>query len=1828
MQKCPPLHRSQAIRLATRVTFHNKLIYMYVKCGSLVDARKVFNHMKERDSVSWNTIIAAYKRHGFPQEAVTLFYHMQQTGLQPDKFTFASVLPACAKMGALEQGMDIHQSIMEGGFLSDTIVGNALVDVYAKCGSIDKACELFERMPQRDVISWNAMIAGYAHNGFVEKALETFKQMQSAGVKPSSTTFVSILPACAKMGALDQGMDIHHSIKDRGILSDVGVATALVDMYAKCRSIDKAREIFDKMPRRDVVSWTAMIAGYAQNGFVENALETLKEMQSAGVKPDSATFASILSSCAKMGFLEQGMDIHKSMKDREFLSDVIVATTLVDMYAKCGMIDKAHELFCMMPQKNVYSWTAMIAGYVQNGLTERALEAFKQMQLTGVKPNSTTFASILPACAKMGALEHGINIHQNIKDEGILSDVVVATALIDMYAKCGSLDKARELFDRMPQKNVFSWTAMIAGYAQNGFVEKALETFKQMQSAGIKPDSTTFASVLPACAKMGALEQGMDIHKSIKDRGILSDVVVATALVDMYSKCGSIGKARELFDSMPQRDVISWNAMIAGYAQNGFSEDALKIFELMEHSGTYPDIVSFACVLCACSYAGLVHNGCTYFTHMSSLYCITPTVDHYVCMVDLLGRAGYLEDSLNFIIKMPVKPVVVVWMCFLGACKSHMNIGLGVFTATLLFDLDPKNVATYVLLSNIYAEVGRWDEVQMVRRLMKDEGIKKIPGCSWIEDHGMVHAFCVGDRSHPQSKEIYAMLEKLAWEMKAAGYFPNSRHLLNAVEEEEKELFLCHHSEKLAIAFGLLSTASGTTIRVVKNLRVCADCHTATKFISKIVAREIVVRDANRFHHFKQGQCSCGDYWRQIASTDTPCNVGEIGLEMKAKGFRAYHWQYHSDTRRLSNTADFQRFGYSHQMPLPSTSHLNVTTLCRDGQLKEALHILLTTHNPPEEFHPYLQLLQTCVLKNALSQGENVHAFIAHRRFAFATQTTFHNKLIYMYVKCGSLVDARKVFDHMNERDGVSWNTLITAYRRRGYPQEAVTLFRHMQQTGLQPDQFTFASVLPACAKMGALGQGMDIHQSIKDRGFLSDVVVATALVDMYAKCGNIDKARELFDRMPQRNVFTWNAMIAGYAQNGFVEKSLQTFKQMQLSGVKPDSITFASVLPACAKMGALEQGIDIHQNIEDRGFFSDVTVATALVDMYSKCGSIDKARELFDRMPKRSVVSWTAMISGYTQNGFDEMALETFKQMQSAGVKPDLTTFASILPACAKMGALEQGMDIHHSIKDRGVLSDIVVATALVDMYAKCGSMDNARELFDKMPQRDVISWNAMIAGYVQNGFVEKALEIFKQMQLIGIKPDSTTYASILPTCAKMGALEQGRSIHQSVKDRGMLSDVVVATALVDMYAKCGSIDKACELFDTMPQRNEFSWTAMIAGYAQNGFDEKALETFRQMQLSGVKPNSTTFASVLPACAKIGDLEQGMGIHQSIIDRGLLSDVVVTTALIDMYAKCGSIDKAYELFNKMPQRNVVSWTAMIAGYAQNGFVEKALDNFKQMQLAGVAPDSSTFASIFLACAKAGALEHGMDIHQSIKDTEILSDVVVATALVNMYAKCGSIDRARELFDRISKRDIISWNAMIAGYAQNGLCKDALKIFELMKNSGTFPDIVSFSCVLCACSHAGLVDEGCTYFNHISNSYCITPTVDHYVCLVDLLARAGYLEDSLNFIIKMPVKPAVVVWMCFLGACRSYKNMGLGVFTATLLFDLDPKNAATYVLLSNMYAEVGRWDEVQMVRRLMKDTGIKKIPGFSWIEGHKMVHAFCVGDRSYPQAQEIHAELD
>lgn len=413
----------------------------------------------------------------------------------------------------------------------------------------------------------------------------------------------------------------------------------------------------------------------------------------------------------------------------------------------------------------------------------------------------------------------------------------------------------------MPEREIVTWNAMITGYFQNGFSEEALSMFRAMQVLGFVPNDVTMVTVLSACAHAGALELGKWVHAYIERNGLAGEISVKTALVNMYSKSGCVKRALEVFEEIPDRNLVCWTAMINGLAVNGCGREAVEYFNRMVRSNVRPDAISLISLLSACSHGGLLEEGRQFFANLRRLYGVTPQMEHYGCMVDLLGRSGHLDEAYELITNMPFAPNVVMWRTLLGACKVHKNVELGELVLKKIIELEPRHHGDYVLVSNIYAAVGRWEDVANIRRTMKKKGIIKVPGCSMIEIDGRIHSFVVQDKSHRHSEDIHRMLNEMAQKLKLAGYVPDSSKVLVDLDEEEKENVLVHHTEKVAIAFGLIKTTPGTSLRVVKNLRVCDDCHSAIKLVSKVYDREIIVRDRNRFHHFQGGCCSCGDYW-------------------------------------------------------------------------------------------------------------------------------------------------------------------------------------------------------------------------------------------------------------------------------------------------------------------------------------------------------------------------------------------------------------------------------------------------------------------------------------------------------------------------------------------------------------------------------------------------------------------------------------------------------------------------------------------------------------------------------------------------------------------------------------------------------------------------------------------------------------------------------------------------------------------------------------------------------------------------------------------------------
>ncbi|KAG0562950.1 hypothetical protein KC19_9G185500 [Ceratodon purpureus] len=792
-------------------------------------------------------------------EAVSRLKKCVAQGIAVESHRYVEVLQSCFKQGDLGSAKEVHECSRMSGMEKNVYVANNLLRVYIRCGRFQDARQVFDNLEKKSVVSWNSMVGGYAQHGHAAEALELLNQMRQAGVQANEITYLGILQACLSTMALKE---VHAHIRRGGFESDVRVGTALLKLYAKSGSIKEAREVFDKLTRRDVMSWAVMIGAYAKNGDFHEARSLFLHMQQEGHIPDAVIYLSLLTQGETAVALEWVKEVHDHALKRGLVSDVRVATALLNMYAKCGSIKDAAEVFDKMSNRNVISWNALIGAYARSGCGVEAYQLYLKMRLEGFVPNAITFTSVLnPACASAGALDWVKDIHRHALEAGVGSDVRVGTALVHMYAKSGSIDDARVLFRRMQERNAITWNVMISGLAEHNLGHEAYELFLQMQQEGLKPDAFTYVSILNPCASDAGLEWVREVHRHAANAELELELRVGNALIHMYAKCGSIDDARLVFDRMMERDVITWNLMLGGLAEHGCGHEALELFRQMSAEEVEPDERSFLAVLVACSHAGLVEEGRCLFLAMTQDHGIKPTIVHYTCMVDLLGRAGYLEEAEHFIQSMPLEPNARTWGALLGACRTHGDVELAEHAARELLKLDPKDASVYVLLSNMYAAAGRWDQVTRVRSLMMDKGIRKEPGVSWIEVDNKIHRFCVRDMSHPEAKEIYAVLKDLTQKLKAQGYIPDTKLVLRNIHEEDKELALCSHSEKLAIAYGLMHTPPGKPIRVRQNLRVCTDCHTATKFISKVTGREIVARDANRFHHFKNGVCSCGDFW-------------------------------------------------------------------------------------------------------------------------------------------------------------------------------------------------------------------------------------------------------------------------------------------------------------------------------------------------------------------------------------------------------------------------------------------------------------------------------------------------------------------------------------------------------------------------------------------------------------------------------------------------------------------------------------------------------------------------------------------------------------------------------------------------------------------------------------------------------------------------------------------------------------------------------------------------------------------------------------------------------
>ncbi|KAL7134495.1 hypothetical protein ABFS83_11G029800 [Erythranthe nasuta] len=778
-----------------------------------------------------------------------------------DRNFFLSLIKQATTISHLDQ---THAQIIHNNLVNDNITITKLTQKLLDFKAHVRAKLLFSSTDSPDLFLYNVLIKGLRNSPFDSLCMYR-SLLQKPGFEPDNFTYSFVIAALSGFpsSAYEKvGVLLHGHVIVSGFGSDLFVGSALVDMYAKFSRIRDARKVFDGISEPDTVLWNTIISGLVKTCCFDESLQVFRDMVKRTTSFDSTTLAVVLSSIAELQEMKAGMMVQALALKIGCHSHDHVLTCLVSLYSKCGDISTARLLFNLIGKPDLVAYNAMISGYSCNGETELSVQLFQELLLSGCKVSSSTIVGLIPVFYPFGYLNLTRSIHGFCVKSNFLLNSSISTALTTVYSRLNELELARKLFDESPEKTLASWNAMISGYAQNGQTETAISLFHEMQNLDIQPNPVTVTSILSACAQLGALGLGKWVHDLIKKECFDSNIYVSTALIDMYTKCGSIDEARTVFNNLQEKNVVTWNSMISGYGLHGYGHEALKLFDEMLLSGISPTGVTFVSILYACSHAGLVKEGERIFRSMVFDHGFEPNSEHYACMVDILGRAGKLEEAVEFINKMPIKPGPAEWGALLGGCMVHKNSNLARLASDRLFELDPENVGYRVLLSNIYSNNQNYDRAASLRQVVRRKNLVKTPGCSLIEVNGQQHVFISSDRAHPQSKGIYEMLEKLMGKMKDAGYLAETvTTALHDVEEEEKEIMLSVHSEKLAIAFGLMMSEEGGEIRIIKNLRVCLDCHNFTKFVSGITERVIIVRDANRFHRFENGSCSCGDYW-------------------------------------------------------------------------------------------------------------------------------------------------------------------------------------------------------------------------------------------------------------------------------------------------------------------------------------------------------------------------------------------------------------------------------------------------------------------------------------------------------------------------------------------------------------------------------------------------------------------------------------------------------------------------------------------------------------------------------------------------------------------------------------------------------------------------------------------------------------------------------------------------------------------------------------------------------------------------------------------------------
>ncbi|CAL4929436.1 unnamed protein product [Urochloa decumbens] len=841
-------------------------------------------------------------------------------------------------------------------------------------------------------------------------------------------------------------------------------------------------------------------------------------------------------------------------------------------------------------------------------------------------------------------------------------------------------------------------------------------------------------------------------------------------------------------------------------------------------------------------------------------------------------------------------------------------------------------------------------------------------------------------------------------------------------------------------------------------------------------------------------------------------------------------------------------------------------------------------------------VIKACTAVSCLRLGRELHCRVL--RTGHGGNVGVQTALLDMYAKAGQIDVSRRVFDGIVQRDLISWNAMVSGYSLNGCFLEAIEELKEMQQGGMRLNASTLVGIIGMCGGFEAKDVGSSLHAVAMKYGAIADESLTSAFISMYSAFDDLSSSRLVFDLQPVKDLVSFNSMIAAYMQHCNWKEAFEVFRLMQCAGLGPNLVTVVSVLPSCNDFFGINQGESVHGMIIKFGLAEQVSVASALVSMYSKLGKLDSAVLLFCYFTEKNNLMWNSMISGYLVNNQWSMALDSFCKMQIEGVTPDATAIINAISGCRHTKDLHMAKSIHaYAVRSR-FESNQSVMNALLAMYADCGDISTSYTLFQKMEVQMLISWNTMISGFAEIGDSEASLMLFCQMCHDEVQFDLVTLISVISSLSGSEDATVGESVHSLAIKSGCNSDVSLTNALISMYTNCGIVEAGQQLFDSCCFANTITYNALMSGYRKNNVSEKILPLFYQMVKNDVKPNLVTLLNLLPVCQS---QLQGKSIHSYAVRNFTRLETPLFTSAMGMYSRFNNIEYCSKIFSLVGERNIILWNTFLSACVQCKQADMVVDYFKHMLFINVKPDAVTILALISACSQLGDADFAACVTAVILQRGFSAKILVLNALIDMHSRCGSISFARELFDSSAEKDSVTWGAMINAYSMHGNGEAALDLFSTMIDSGVDPDDITFVSVLSACSHSGLVEQGRTLFKSLQADYGITPRMEHYACMVDLLGRTGHLDEAYDIVRSMPSRPSDNLLESLLGACRFHGNSKIGESVGKLLIESEHGKSRSYVMLSNIYASAGKWSDCEELRSDMEAKGLRKDVGVSLI---------------------------